>query len=182
MSELMLINARARRGAKKTRKTPRKKTTRRALPALTARRRRLRRPYRRNPIKMGNLAQTFTSGAVGAAGALGVDFLATKLPLGTLATGQFKPVVKGMLGIGLGMAVAKLGRNRRMGEQLANGAVTVSLYEAGKQMFGASLGLAGDEGLLGAGLLGYDTFDGWHDPAPVSAWDANDTVDGFDTF
>lgn len=75
------------------------------------------------------------------------------------------------MGIGLGMLVSKIGKNKKLGEQLAGGAVTVALYNAGKQMIGPSLGLSGyDDGLLGwdDGLLGY------YNAAPTSGGDMAD--------
>lgn len=169
MAQLMLVNPRKRR---KARKTKARSSPVRAL--STSVRRRFKR-YRRNPIKTTGMMQTFQGGAIGAAGALAVDVAMTKLPLpANLTTGTLAPITKGMVGIGLGMLVAKVGKNKKLGEQLAAGAVTVALYNAGKQMIGPSLGLSGwDDGLLGwdDGLLGYDDDLGYYNAAPTSGGD-----------
>lgn len=191
MSQLMLVNPKKRRKTRKTRKAKSRRTGI-AKYAHNPIRKKLRR-YRRNPIgrKTGMVA-TFTGGAIGAAGALAVDVAMQKLPIpDNLKTGQLAPIVKGMVGIGLGMVVSKVLKKNELGKQLANGAVTVALYSAGRQMIGPSIGLAGsDEGLLGydSGLLGYSMFDeqgddlGWYEPAPTSAWDNDDELNGFSEF
>lgn len=124
---------------------------------------RRRKSYRRNPLpKFGGVANQFKDGAIGAAGALGVDIAMAKLPIpANLKTGTFAPVVKGLVGVGLGMAVEKVMKNKRMGQQIALGAITVSLYNTGKTMLAPTLGLQGfeDQGMLGFednGLLGWD--------------------------
>lgn len=188
MAQLMLVNPRKRRRVKAKRKSNPKK--RRSLSAFTKRHIRRR---RRNPIggvSTKNMMQTFQGGAVGAAGALAVDVAMSKLPLpANLTTGTLAPITKGFVGIGVGMIVSKFLKNKRLGEQLANGAVTVALYNAGKQMIGPSLGLSGyDSGLLGydSGLLGYSDFSddsdlGWYSTEPVSPWDS-DEMNGYSQF
>lgn len=108
-------------------------------------------------------------GAIGAAGALAVDVAMQRLPIpDNLKSGAMAPAVKGLVGIGLGMAVAKLGKNKQLGEQLADGAITVALYNAGREMIGPQIGLSAyDDGLLGTDFdddLGYysaaPTYDG----------------------
>lgn len=188
MAQLLMVNPRERRKASKT------KSRRRSSGGLLARAKsavsRVRRRYRRNPIGgMGNTAMTqFKDGAIGAAGALAVDVIFSKLPLpANLKTGAVGSIVQGFVGVGLGMAVAKFGKNRALGHKLAQGAVTISLYNAGKRMVGPALGLAGvDDGMLGfddQGMLGYSELDtgmGWYSPAPVS--EPYNSVDGFDDF
>ena len=181
MASLMLVNPRKRRKARKTvakRKAPR----RRALSVSTTTRKSIRR-YRRNPIRGGGVVKQFTDGAIGAAGALGVDVLMSKLPIPAQLTSNplMASVTKGMIGVGMGMAVSKIARNKKLGEQLAGGAVTIALYNAGRGMIGPSLGLAGsDDGLLGwnDGLLGMHDFNddlGYLSPVPVSqSWDSDD--------
>lgn len=155
MAQLMLVNPRKRHKSKaRRRKNP---SASKSLSTFTRKHFRRR---RRNPIRVGgNMMQTVQGGAIGAAGALAVDVVMTKLPLpANLTTGAMASITKGAVGIGVGMLVAKVGKNKRLGEQLAAGAVTVALYNAGKQMIGPSLGLSGwDDGLLGwdDGLLGY---------------------------
>lgn len=187
MSQLMLVNPRRRRRTTAKRKTPAKSRARRALSSVSRRVSTVRRRYRRNPIKMTGIMGQFEGGAIGAAGALGVDFLMTKLPLpASLTAGSMAPVAKGLVGIGLGMAVSKFGKKRKLGEQLAGGAVTVALYEFGKTTIGPHIGLSGNDGLLGYddGLLGYDDFNdgvGWINPSAVSSWD-DSGMNGYDDF
>lgn len=167
MAELMLVNPRKRRKSKsKTR--ARKTLVARASSGVRTKLRSIRRKYRSNPIggKVNGALDQFKTGAIGAAGALAVDIAMQKLPIpDNLKTGQLAPIVKGLVGIGIGMAVSKFGKNRELGKKLAQGAVTVSLYAAGREMLKVPLGLS-DDGLLGLGaddgLLGddYDQFDG----------------------
>lgn len=180
MAQLMLVNPRKRRTrrAKSRRRSPT-----RALASVT---RKTTRRYRRNPIRRaGNMVETFKGGAIGAAGALAVDVALQKLPLpANLTQGNLAPITKGMVGIGIGMLVSKFGKNKKLGEQLAGGAVTVALYNAGKQMIGPSLGLSGwenDDGLLGwgdDGLLGY--YNAAPTYAPSQAMDAIYSSDDVD--
>lgn len=150
MAQLMLVNPRKRR--RKT--TKRKSPSRRLATVKTTSVRR----YRRNPsARPAKIMDTVQKGAVGAAGALAVDIAMQKLPIpANLQTGPISAVVKGGVGIGIGMLVAKFGKNKKLGAQLADGAVTVSLYNAGKAMVGPSLGLSDGELLGDDSLLYYD--------------------------
>lgn len=140
--------------------------------------RRSRRRYRRNPIRSAGIMGTVKKGAIGAAGALAVDFAMQKLPIpAQFQSGALAPAVKGAVGIGLGMLVAKFGKNRALGQQLADGAVVVALYGVGKNMVGPSLGLSGD-------LLGYDWMDdedslNYISPAQTIDMDEMDSDMGF---
>lgn len=167
MAQLMLVNPRKRRTTRK-RRAPRRAPSRRLATTVT------RKTYRRNPIKRKGIMTTFTNGATGAAGALAVDLAMSKLPIpANLNTGALAPVTRGLVGIGLGMLVAKFGKNKKLGEQLADGAVTVALYNTGKTMFGAQLGLADGE-LLGADSLLYygDESDGMDYYSAAPAYDS----------
>lgn len=163
MAELLLVNPRKRRARKAPAKR-RAKTSiaRRATSAVSKRISSIRKKYRRNPSPRANdVLGQFKDGAIGALGALAVDVAMQKLPIpANLKTGQAAPIVKGLVGIGVGMLVAKLGKNKALGKQLAGGAVTVSLYTAGRQLLAPTLGLAGfnDGSLYGYndGLLGID--------------------------
>lgn len=172
MAQLMLVNPKKRRKSR-TAKKPRKSISvaSRTHAAISKATKRIKR-YRRNPIPKTNVLGQFKDGAIGAAGALAVDVAMAKLPIpAEYKTGNLAPVVKGLVGIGIGMAVSKFGKNKRLGEQLAGGAVTVSLYNAGRQMLAPTLGLAGydDSGMLGyddQGMLGWENNDmGWINPA-----------------
>lgn len=183
MAELLLVNPRKRRKARKS--TARKSVASRAVSTVRRSVAKVGRRYRRNPIASRGVANNamdqFKAGAIGAAGALAVDVAMQKLPIpANLKTGTAAPIVKGLVGIGLGMLVAKVGKNRNLGKQLAQGAVTVSLYAAGKEMLKAPLGLAGDyESDLGADFddLGYYGLDGEGDD-DLGAYDLGDGLLG----
>jgi hypothetical protein len=179
MASLMLVNPKSRRKSRKS-VSKKRRSPRRALSVSTTTRKSIRR-YRRNPIRGGGIAKQFTDGAMGAGGALLVDVLMSKLPIPAQLTSSplLTSVTKGFVGIGAGMLVAKVARNKKLGDQLAGGAVTIALYNAGRGMIGPSLGLSGsDDGLLGwddDGLLGFSDFDddvgmGYINPEPVSDW------------
>lgn len=187
MAELLLVNPRKR---KKARKSPaRKSVARRAVSAVRSSVAKVSRRYRRNPIASrgaaSNAMDQFKSGAIGAAGALAVDVAMQKLPIpANLKTGTAAPIVKGLVGIGIGMLVAKVGKNRDLGKKLAQGAVTVSLYAAGKEMLKGPLGLSGYDNDLGADFddLGYYGLDGADDELgayeELSAYDLGDGLLG----
>lgn len=94
------------------------------------------RKYRRNPTRgIGKFSvQSFTKNtlmpsAVGAAGALGLDVLIGFLPLPpALKTGPFRSVVRVVGAIGLGMVAAMVVK-KSTAEQIAAGAITVTLYD-----------------------------------------------------
>ena len=139
---------------------PRKRRKRRS-PSRSRTRRRM----RRNPIGARGIASTFTKGAVGAAGALAVDVAMARLPIpAQFQTGPIGALTRGGVGIGLGMLVSRVGRNKRLGENLADGAVTVALYNTGKSLIGPQLGLS-DASLLGYEWLNDDDDLGYISPA-----------------
>ncbi len=137
--------------------------------------RRRRRSYRRNPIGLNtkSIFNTFKAGAVGAGGAVAVDFAMQRIPLpAMLMTSRLLPAVRGLVGIGLGWAVSKFLKQRQLGEELATGAVAVALYGVAKNMMTPAMPEGGDVSgygdLLGVGddgLLGM----GYFNPAAVSA-------------
>jgi len=172
MPSLMLVNPRKRRRKTRSKTRAKRRSPSKRLSTVTTR---SVRRYRRNPIKKTGIMSTVTGGAIGAAGALAADVAIQKLPIpANLKTEQMAPVTKAAVGIALGMAVSKFGKNKKMGEQLAGGAVTVALYEAGKKMIGPSLGLSGvDDSLLGwdDGLMGSDWGDDFGYTNPASTYD-----------
>lgn len=87
--------------------------------------------YRRpNPIAF--LTNTLVPSAVGGAGALALDVVIGVLPLpDNLKTGPMAPLVKIAGAVGLGMLAGKV-VGRRVGEQVAAGAITVQLYNFAK--------------------------------------------------
>ncbi len=88
--------------------------------------------YRRpNPI--GNfLKDTLIPSAVGGAGALALDVAVAALPLpATMKTGPMAPLVKAAGAVGLGMLAGQF-LGRRTGEQIAAGALTVTIYNVAR--------------------------------------------------
>lgn len=150
MAELMLINP------KKKRRSTKRRTTKRTNP-ITAMNpvKRKRRSKRRSTsfarsvgkIKRrmsrarrgkskGNFLTTkgfmneiLLPSAVGASGALVLDMVASKLPLPSMLTqGALKPVTRLALAAGMGWAASSI-VNKKVGEQVAAGAVVVILYD-----------------------------------------------------
>jgi hypothetical protein len=150
MAELMLINPRKRRRRVKARKSnpkrrrrvtaSRVKRRRRnpVMPLANVRRRRrystVSRKRRRNPIGgrfslRGFTNNTLMPSAIGAAGALGLDVLMGLLPLpAAIKTGPMRPLTRIAGAVGIGMLAGMI-TNRRLGEQVAAGAVTVVMYD-----------------------------------------------------
>lgn len=139
-AELMLINARKRRRKSKSVARRKHRSVARKHSALSV---------KRNPQKrrrsggiasrfrgatkgfkpMAFVQQTLMPSAIGATGALGLDMLLGFLPLpDALKTGPMRPVVRiaGAVGIGL---LAGMVTNKRIGEQVGAGALTVVLYD-----------------------------------------------------
>lgn len=116
------------RPAKK--KASRRRTWKISSPRAASRAGRTLRYRRPNPI--GFLSNTLMPAAVGGAGALAIDVAMGVLPLpANLKTGPFAPLVKVAGAVGLGMLAGKM-VNRRVGEQLAVGALTVQFYNFAK--------------------------------------------------
>lgn len=85
---------------------------------------------RKNPI--GFLSETLVPSAIGGAGALGLDVLFGVLPLpATLKASPFFPAVKVAGAIGLGMAAGMV-VSKKTANQIAAGAITVTLYNFAK--------------------------------------------------
>lgn len=192
MANLMLVNPAKRRKTKKAKRrvsVARKSITRSATKLV-------RRKYRRNPITGGSGLQTqITNAAIGAAGALAVDIAMTKLPIpAAMQTGIMRSAAQGLVSLGLGMLVAKVAKNRRLGTQLAEGGLTIALHgvmkgAAAKTMPNLALGdgLLGDgllgDGLLGDDLLGYDNSMGYTDSMgylnPAQTFEAYDSDENY---
>lgn len=186
MASLMLVNPRKRRKSSATKKRPSSIKRRRSVAAKPARRK-----YRRNPIGgtgSTSIMSQVKNAAVGAAGAVAVDVVMSKLPLPVnMQTGIGRSAVQGLVSLGIGMAVAKFGKNKKLGLNLAEGGLTIALHGVMKGAVNKAvptLNLA-DSGLLGyeldgyelnGDLLGAEDYDemGWLSPAPVS--------NGFDEF
>jgi hypothetical protein len=148
------------------RRTTKRKTTKRRSPSRGVAVRKSSTPVRRrrNPARRrSSIMQQVQTSAVGAGGALAVDIAMQKLPFipENLRTGPMAAATKGAVSVGIGMLVGKFMKNKRLGEQLASGGMTVALYDAAKGMIGPSLGLGDYDSLLGLGdyseLLGYQS-------------------------
>lgn len=116
---------------------PARRKARRSHPITSARAasdagRKLR--YRRkNPVG-GFFSDTLIPSAVGGAGALTLDVLLGVLPIpAQFKTGPMAPVVKLAGAVGLGFLASKVAP-KRVANQIAAGAITVTLYGVAKQM------------------------------------------------
>lgn len=180
-SELLLVNPRRRRKAGAKRRKVRRSPSR----SIAVSRPRKTRKYRRNPIGGtmrgfgGALTNQLVDGGIGAAGALLAQIANNLLPVpDALKGGAAGPLVRAAIGVGVGMLAGQI-VGKRTGQQLAQGAVTVALYEAGKAVLAGKVpGLSDasllDASLLDASLLAYDV-DGlgaYQNPAPVSYYDS----------
>lgn len=119
-----------------------------AIATVAPKRRKARRPFtsaavasdagrklryrRRNPIGSGFIGDTLIPAALGGGGALAVDVLLGLLALPVMMkTGPMAPIVKVAAAVGLGFA-AQTVVSRKTAEQLAAGAITVTLYNVAK--------------------------------------------------
>lgn len=158
MASLMMVNPRKRRAKKRVAR--RKSPARRLATVKTVSTRK----YRRNPSpRVGSAVSTIKSGAIGAAGAVATEVILSKLPLpAALSSGNGKIAASALVSVGLGMMVAKYGKNKSLGMDMAQGGVTVALHSTLRGMVAGPMGLAGSEELMGydAGLMGgfYDDF------------------------
>lgn len=184
MASLMLVNPRKRRTKRKT--TARKAPARRRSNPVAKRASTSVRKYRRNPIpRMGGMVETMKDGAVGAAGAVATEIILSKLPLPTaLSSGNGRVAASALGSIGVGMLVARFGRNKKLGKTMAQGGVTVALHSlmrgAASNIPGVGLDGYGSGGLLGMddGLLGADFDDlGYYSAAPT--YDTPSSMDGY---
>lgn len=143
----------ASRPARRASAAPKRRRARRAAPVAAPKRRASRRRsggwkitspraasragralrYRRpNPI--GFLSNTLMPSVIGGAGALALDVALGVLPIpDKLKSGPLSPLVKVAGAVGLGMLASKM-VNRRVGEQIAAGAITVQVYNFAKAM------------------------------------------------
>lgn len=186
MSELLLINPRARARRKtttKTRRNPRRKATTTVVAA--PRRRRVstrksrvstaaRRTYARARSGMGKagIVNMVKDGGVGALGALAVDLALAKLPLPAMLTsGNMKLITKTGLAIAVGVIAGKMGK-RDLGHKMAIGAITITAYEALRGMLGGSLGLNAITDINGMGFYSSAQVDGYDDPSMFAGADS----------
>lgn len=90
---------------------------------------------RPNPLGLGGFVKgTLMPSVVGGAGALALDVAVGMLPLPpALKTGPMAPLVKAAGAVGIGMLAGQL-MGRRVGEQVAAGGLTVTVYNVARQM------------------------------------------------
>ncbi|MEE9119413.1 MAG: hypothetical protein V3U02_12580 [Calditrichia bacterium] len=148
MGQLLLVNPK-KRGRRKTRRknpvarvaNPRSKKSRRRNPIAANPRRRRTYRRRRNPItKIGNLVQDSLIPSVTAAGgALALDIIMGFLPLpDVVKIGPMRHLVKGAGAIGMGM-IAGMVSTPKTAQLVTTGALTVTMYGAGKELVGRFL-------------------------------------------
>lgn len=90
--------------------------------------------------EFGNfISGTMIPGAIGAAGALGVDMAWARLPIpDMLKTGAMAPIARIGLAVGVGYAVGMVA-GKSYGRQATNGAVLVTLYDLAKNYIAPSV-------------------------------------------
>lgn len=180
--------------AKAKRKTARKATTARKTTTTTAKPRRAKArravtvSYRRNPLPArakGIVAENIKPAAIGAAGALALDVIVSKLPIpASLKTGPANYAARAVGAIALGMIAEKAGLKHDTAVSLSRGGLTVVLHDAGKAVMRAQfpkLALAAYEEELSDiagmmdGLDGLDGLDalGLNEPEPMADLAAN---------
>lgn len=155
MEQLLLVNPRGRKKRRTPSRNAKGRFVKRAHSASRKHRRRRRNPvpslvsanprrrrrhvvrsrrrYRRNPIGggfLGNLTRPIVPAIVGAGGAIATDAAFGYLPLPVqLKTGNLAILSKAVVAVALGMLVGKF-MNRRIGEQMTAGALTVQAHSA----------------------------------------------------
>lgn len=160
---LVAFNKRRQRGSvsvPRPRKRGRSITRSRTVKTATTR--------RRNPVRRTGIAnriiKTATNGAFGSLGAITGSIVGNYLPLpANLKIGNMGMVVNALIGIMTGYGVSNF-MDRKIGEEMAQGAVTVALHDTMKNMLSTMMpGLALSDDLLGYsdynGLLGHDDYD-----------------------
>ena len=151
---LMLVNPRKRRKAPVKRKAARKTVARKSPvkrkrnPASPVRRRRRNPASRKVGVKsiMGNVQNS----AIGAAGAVGVDMAMRFLPIPlNLRMGNMNSLTKGVVALGLGMLTNAVVKGNT-GTKIAEGGMTVALYEAASGMIAQQTGVIAPGGVAGS--------------------------------
>jgi len=139
MAHVIVANPKRGKKRRATRKNP--------APAH-GRRRSGRRRTRRNPIGgmlrtrgsgglFGGISRAAMSAGLGAAGAIGVDFLLRFAPV-SMKVGPMSHVTKAAVAIGVGL----IGRKNALVAGAAQGALTVALYGAARQFLAVPMGLS----------------------------------------
>lgn len=167
MAGLVLVNPRARKHKRKAAKrvVHRRKRIGTSVKSIVRRRK-----YRSNPISTGGIAGQLKGAGIGALGALAVDVAMSRLPIPVqFKSGQMRYLAQGLVSLGLGMVIAKVGRNKSLGVQVSSGGLTIAMHAMMKNAVGPNLGLSDD--LLGYDLLGYDQMNGYDEMNGVDDYD-----------
>lgn len=165
MGQLMLINPRKRRTARKAKTTPRRKrrttVTAKTNPVTPIRRkrrsvarsvaRRVSRRYRRNPIGFAGITASIVDAGIGAVGAIGVDTVYNYLPL----PADWKSGYKGAAGkVALALVVGTVGQKvlGKSAGKAAAGSLTVIAYDLIKSLMPPVVPAVAGMGYVGSGL------------------------------
>lgn len=92
------------------------------------------RRYRRNPMRslggVMNFGSLLMPGLMVGGGAVGSEIITAYLPIpAAWKTGYIRHVVKGGVGVAAGIALAKFGKQRKLGEFLALGAIAIAAHD-----------------------------------------------------
>lgn len=106
------------------------------------------RRYRRNPIGAEKLSKLLLPAVFIGLGGLGAEVVGAYLPIpAAWKTGPMRYVVKGAVGVGVGLAIAKLLNQKRLGYYFAAGAVAIATHDFVKSWLAQqALGVKGLDG------------------------------------
>lgn len=173
-SPLMLVNPRRRRrkvGATKKRRS----ISRRKAPRVASSRTVTVKRYRRNPtrsLRTGNIVATLKKGAIGSVGSIATSMLLSKIPLpAQLSSGYGRVAATVLGGVLVGYVVSKFGKQRELGSQMAQGAVTIALHNVIAPMVSGGAGLATNANDFLNGDAYYNENLGWTNAAPSYDFD-----------
>jgi len=125
--------------------------------------------YRRNPTMRSLINSLVMPAASAAGGAILLDALWGYIPIPeTIKSGQMRHVAKGVGAIALGMIVGKVA-NRRMGDTMALGALTVTFHAAFRDLmaqFAPGVALSGLSYYSAGANAGYDPQLGYYVESP----------------
>ncbi len=180
MSALMLVNPRKRRKGKKRKSRSR---TRTVIKYRTRKSPRKRIRRRRNPIgargMTGMIIRSAQNGAVGSLGAIAGTLVGNMLPLPVnLKMGNMGLIIDALIGISTGAIVGNF-TNRKVGENMAQGAVTVALHGTMKNMIQTAMPQLNLNG-YDDGLLAYDDLSAYDDDNDLGYAGAGMTSNDFD--
>lgn len=135
---------------RRRRKTAVRRSTFRANPAPRRSRRPARksvvRRYRRNPSARGlaggavNFGKMLLPAAGIGLGAIGAEIFMGYLPIPAgLKVGVMRHVTKGVVGVGAGLVIGKVLRQKKLGNYIALGAVVIAVHDAAKEFIASKM-------------------------------------------